>query len=183
MNSIEDITKRLERLEKAVFGVVDTGKCTKETTLEEDFIKSMNAINEELICVKNHFEEKDIIILQAIMTNEKTTGDYHVTSLFTLSEEEDDDEVARLCSALSSKQRIYILKHLAQNEMSSGELASVTKMAGGHLHHHLNELMNNNMIYKTNCGKYTATRDGINTYLTIAGLNRRLEYDSRKGSK
>lgn len=119
-------------------------------------------------------------MFQAIIPDENHPTDAHLTSFKTLYGEESDEDIAKLCSALSSKQRIMILKNLSNNKLSSGELATLTGMTGGHLHHHIRDLLSLGLIIKEDSGKYTATNFGINAYITAASLHRRLSYDNRE---
>lgn len=179
MEDIKEILKRLEKLESIVYGQDYEKKEKKTSTLEEAFSDVVNDINNTLEGIRNNFEEDDSFIFQAVFHNETNTKEYQLTSLKTLEKEEKDDDIEALCNVLASKQRICILRSLTKDEYSSGELVELTKMAGGHLHHHLKELLLNKFIFKTESGKYKATRQGLNVYLTIAALNRRLKYDER----
>ena len=179
MDEVNDLIKRIEKLENAVFGKSFIEKQDTDLTLSHNFNNTVKEVNERLKKLKVHFKAEDSIIFQSILHNNNDAGDYHLTSLFVLDEEEPDEDIEALCNVLSSKQRICILRHLTKNEHSSGELVELTKMAGGHLHHHLKELLLNKFICKNENGKYTATNHGLNVYLTIAALNRRLKYDDR----
>lgn len=176
MESIKDLLERIEKLEKAVFGL-DTP--TEIKTPEKDFSKFIDEIKSSMQKLHHDFPDDDRVIFQAVIHNKEGSANYHVTSLETLEKEERDEELASICTILSSTQRISILRHLSKGELSSGELVEKTKMAGGHLHHHLRELQSKNFIKKTDHGKYEASEDGLNAYLTIAALNRRLTYNHR----
>lgn len=182
MDKINDLIKRIEKLENVVFGEKSMEEQEKNLNLKGNFDYIINDVNERLKSLKGNFKEEDSIIFQAVFNNKDVYGHYQLTSLFTLDEEEPDEDIELLCNVLASKQRIAILRHLTKNEYSSGELVELTKMAGGHLHHHLKELLLNKFIYKNENGKYVATNNGLNVYLTIAALNRRLKYAYRVSS-
>ncbi|MDT8719682.1 ArsR family transcriptional regulator [Clostridium sp. 19966] len=179
MEQIDDLIKRIEKLESAVFGKNAIEKQGTVLPLSDNFNNIVKEVNENLKSLKVHFKDEDSIIFQSVFHNKDAANDYQLTSLFVLDEEEPDEEIEALCNVLSSKQRICILRYLTRNQYSSGELVELTKMAGGHLHHHLKELLLNKFICKNENGKYTATNQGLNVYLTIAALNRRLKYDDR----
>lgn len=179
MDHINNLIKRIEKLETAVFGKKTIEQQDTVLPLSENFNNIVKEVNEKLKSLKVNFKEEDSIIFQAVLHNNNANEDYHLTSLFVLNEEEPDEDIEALCNVLSSKQRICILRHLTKNEYSSGELVELTKMVGGHLHHHLKELLLNKFICKKENGKYTATNHGLNVYLTIAALNRRLKYGNR----
>lgn len=176
----KDILNRLEKLEKAVFGSTQSysGEAHAEDTFEKISTKIVNLLN----TLKQNFKENDRIIFQAILTN-KSTAELSLTSLNTLYSEENDEDIAKLCSALSSKQRLTILKHLCKEKLTNGELSSITGMNGGHLYHHIKDLLALDFIRKDSSGKYSATDFGVNAYITAASLHRRLSYDDRKGFK
>lgn len=179
MEDIKEILERLEKLEKIVFGQsYENNENNKK--LETDFSNVVNDINNRLECLRDNFDGNDSFVFQAVFHNENKDREYHLTSLKTVENDEKDDDIESLCNVLASKQRICILRYLARIEYTSGELVELTNMAGGHLHHHLKELLLNKFIFKTENGKYKATRQGINVYLTIAALNRRLKYDERE---
>ncbi|MCT4542170.1 MAG: hypothetical protein N4A63_01365 [Vallitalea sp.] len=179
MDQINDLIKRIEKLENAVFGKNAIEHQDKVPDLSHSFDNTVQEVNEKLRKLKIHFEEEDSIIFQGVLHNNCESGDYQLTSLLVLDKEESDEDIGELCNVLSSKQRICILRHLTKNKYSSGELVKITQMAGGHLHHHLKELLLNKFICKNENGKYTATNHGLNVYLTIAALNRRLKYSDR----
>lgn len=179
MDSNNELLQRIERLEKAVFGIESTEERQGIPNIDGKFSVFIGEVREKLQNLKEHFEKDDSIIFQAVLHNDKYAGNYHLTSLFTLDGEEKDEDIAAICNTFSSNQRISILRHLTKVELSSGELVETTKMAGGHLHHHLRELQSKKFIYKNEYGKYRATEYGLNVYLTIAALNRRLTYDER----
>lgn len=179
MNNIDELLQRIEKLENAVFKKDCIENNDKISNLDTDFKDIVGDINERLQIFKTHFEENDSIIFQAVLHDKDNAGNYNLTSLFTVDKEEDDEAIEGLCKVLASKQRICILRHLSKNQYSSGELVEITQMAGGHLHHHLKELLFHKFIFTTDNGKYAATRLGIDTYLTIAALNRNLTYDYR----
>ncbi|QSX05671.1 hypothetical protein JYG23_13545 [Sedimentibacter sp. zth1] len=179
MDQINNLIKRIEKLENAVFEKKTIEHQDTVLPLSDNFNNTVKEVNEKLKSLKANFKEEDSIIFQVVLHNNNTKGDYHLTSLFVLDEEESDEDIETLCNVLSSKQRICILRHLTKNEYSSGELVELTKMAGGHLHHHLKELLLNKFICKNENGKYTATNHGLNVYLTIGALNRRLKYADR----
>ncbi|WP_055669884.1 ArsR family transcriptional regulator [Desnuesiella massiliensis] len=183
MDQIKELIKRIEKLESAVFEKSSIEKQETALPLSNNFNNTVKEVNESLKKIKAHYKDEDSIIFQAVLHNKNKAGDYQLTSLFTLDEEEPDEDIEALCNVLSSKQRICILRYLTKNEYSSGELVEITKMAGGHLHHHLKELLSNKFICKNENGKYTATNQGLNVYLTIAALNRRLKYDDRTNLK
>lgn len=176
---IDELLERVERLEKAVFEREVKEVKNQDSTLEESFNDFVSDINDKLSSLKNQFEKDDSIIFQAVLNNNGGVN-HQLTALSVLDNEEKDEDIELLCNVLSSKQRISILRHLAKNEYSSGELVELTKMAGGHLHHHLKELLVNKFICKKDNGKYIATDQGINVYLTIAALNRRLRYNKSR---
>lgn len=179
MEDIKDILERLEKLERTVYGQGYEKKENKSNTLEEDFSDAVNDINNRLECLRDNFDGDDSFVFQAVFHNASKDREYHLTSLKTVENDEKDDDIESLCNVLASKQRIGILRYLTRGEYTSGELVELTNMAGGHLHHHLKELLLNKFIFKTESGKYKATRQGINVYLTIAALNRRLKYEER----
>lgn len=179
MDSNNALIQRIERLENAVFGIEKAAKEQENKKTEESFSETIGEFNEKLQSLKKNFNKDDSIIFQAVLHNNKSGGDFQLTSLFTLDEEEKDEDIAAICNVFSSKQRISILRHLTKGELSSGELVEKTKMAGGHLHHHLKELQSKKFVDKNEHGKYKATRYGVNVYLTIAALNRRLTYNER----
>lgn len=183
MENINNIIKRIDKLEEAVFNkktnVITNIKTSSSNDFEYLFKETIKEFDTKLLNIKSNFKKEDSIIFQATICNNEKHGNYHLTSLFTLDEEEPDEELELLCNVLSSKQRISILRNLTKNKYSSGELVKITNMAGGHLHHHLKELLNKNFICKTEKGKYTATNLGINVYLTISALNRRINYSDR----
>lgn len=181
MISTNELLQRIERLEKAVFGIERVVERQETKEIEDNFSVVIGELNEKLKNLKEDFHKDDSIIFQAVLHNNKSAGDYHLTSLFTLDEEEKDEDIAAICNVFSSKQRISILRHLTKGELSSGELVEITKLAGGHLHHHLKELQSKKFVYKNEYGKYRATNYGLNVYLTIAALNRRLTYSERNG--
>jgi len=181
MASINELLQRIEKLEKAVFGIEGIGEREETSNIEKDFSSFIGELNEKLQNLKEHFEKDDSIIFQAVLNNNKSSAGYQITSLFTLEKEEKDEDIAAICNVFSSNQRISILRHLTKGELSSGELVEKTKMAGGHLHHHLRELQSKKVIYKNENGKYRATDYGLNVYLTIAALNRRITYHERNG--
>ncbi len=181
MDSNNDLLQRIERLEKAVFGLKKSVEGQEDKRIEENFSEIIDELNKRLQILKEDFDKDDSIIFQAVLHSNKSAGYYHITSLFTLDKEEKDEDIAGICNVFSSKQRISILRHLAKGELSSGELVEITKMAGGHLHHHLKELQSKKFVYKNEHGKYRATDYGVNVYLTIAALNRRLTYNERTG--
>lgn len=182
MDNINNLIKRIEKLENTVFGEKFIEQNGEAPTLQSNFNNIIKDINERFESLKGNFNEEDSIIFQAVFNNKDAYGHYQLTSLFTVDEEESDEQIEALCNVLASKQRIAILRHLTKNEYSSGELVELTKMAGGHLHHHLKELLINKFIYKNENGKYVATNHGLNVYLTIAALNRRLRYAHRGSS-
>ena len=104
---------------------------------------------------------------------------FHVTRLETLACEERDEDVARLCNALSSRQRVGIMRLLCSRALSSGELVEMTGMAGGHLHHHLRDLLALDLLTKDSDGRYVSTAEGLQTYLTVSALQRRTSMGSR----
>lgn len=179
MTTIDELLQRIERLENAVFNKDCTENNQAVLNLDANFENIVSEINDHLQNLKPHFEENDSIIFQAVLHNKDDIGNYNLTSLFTVDKEEDDAEIESLCKVLASKQRISILRHLSKNQYSSGELVELTQMAGGHLHHHLKELLFHKFIFTTDTGKYSATKLGVDTYLTIAALNRKLNYDYR----
>lgn len=176
-----EILKRLEKLEAAVFG--EKHDKPEIINTEINFEEVCKEIIKLLTPLKAEFSKDDLLMFQAVIEDEKHTTDAHLTSFKTLYEEESDEDIATLCSALSSKQRIVILKNLWKNKLSSGELAALTGMTGGHLHHHLKDLLTLGLIIKEDSGKYAATSFGINAYVTAASLHRRLSYDNRENFK
>ena len=175
----DDILKRLKNLEEAVFGKTKGEKINKNDTFIEISTKIIKLLNP----LRANFNEDDTLTFEAIIPDENETAYAHLTSFKTLFNEENDEDIAKLCSALSSKQRIIILKNLWKNKLSSGELAVLTGMTGGHLHHHLKDLLSLGLIVKEDSGKYTATNSGVNAYITAASLHRRLSYDNRENFK
>lgn len=175
----KNILERLERLERAVF----KEDIHKEDSVNADFMDLMGKVINLIMPFREDYKEKDWLVFQAILPGEGSRADAHLTSFFTLCEEEKDEDVARLCGVLASKQRISIMKEVALNSHSSGELAETMGMAGGHLHHHLRDLLSLGLIKKDDEGRYSATHFGINAYMTAAALHRRLSYTNRQGFK
>lgn len=175
----KDIIKRIEKLEKAVFG--ETSK--NEEDIDNQFTDILIKIEKILEPLKSKCNLDDWIMLQAIVSSKKCSKNVHLTSFKTLYAEESDEDIAKLCSALASKQRILILKELSMRKLTSGELTILTGMAGGHLHHHVRDLLSLGLIEKEGSGKYAATTFGLNAYITAASLHRRLSYDNRKNFK
>lgn len=172
----EDLIKRIEKLEKAVFG--ETIRNT-----DDEFADTLIKIEKILEPLKCSCSLDDWIMLQAIVSSKNCSKSAHLTSFKTLYAEESDEDIAKLCSALASKQRILILKELSIKKLTSGELTEITGMAGGHLHHHVRDLLSLGLIEKEASGKYTATDFGLNAYITAASLHRRLSYDNRENFK
>lgn len=179
MDSINELLKRIEKLEQAVFGEENVVERPKMPNIEREYSVFIKEFENKFQNFKNHFEENDRITFQAVLNTNNSAGEYHLTSLFTLDKEEKDEDISEICNIFSSTQRISILRQLTKGELSSGELVEITKMAGGHLHHHLRELQAKKFINKNEHGKYRATEYGINIYLTIAALNRRITYNKR----
>lgn len=175
----KDIGQRIEELEKAVFG-----ESTKnEKDINNKFTDTLTKIEKILQPLKSSCDFDDWIMLQAIVSSKKCFENAHLTSFKTLYAEESDEDIAKLCSALASKQRIFILKELSMSKLTSGELTAITGMAGGHLHHHVRDLLSLGLIKKEASGKYAVTTLGLNAYITAASLHRRLSYDNRKNFK
>lgn len=175
----KDILKRLERLEKAVF----PQNTKNQNEIKNEFTDALNKIEKILEPLKLKYSLDDWIMFEAIIPDEEHGVNAHLTSFKTLCSEENDEDIAKLCSALASKQRILILKQLSQNKLASSELTAVTGMTGGHLHHHIRDLLSLGLIEKEASGKYSATTFGINAYITAASLYRRLSYDNRESFK
>ncbi len=176
---MHDIAARLQRLEEAVFGKGEEAAPRSATPSVDDH-ELLTGVFQHLLPRSQKLAEGDRLVVQFVVSGQpepRVTG--HASSLAVLRDEEADEGVARLCSVLGSKQRISILKHLSLIDMSNGELAEATGMAGGHLHHHLRDLLSLALVEKRDDGHYFATEAGINTYLTVAGLHRRLAYDDR----
>lgn len=168
----EEILKRIKRLEDAVFGKTST-----------EIQGGLRDILDKLLPLKNNFQSEDIVVFEAVIGNKKYPSSVHLTNFKTLFEEENDEDIAKLCSALASKQRILILKNLVLGRLTSGELSELTGMTGGHLHHHIKDLLNLGFIEKDASFKYYATEFGVNAYVTAASMHRRLSYDNREGFK
>lgn len=175
----KDIIKRIEKLEKAVFGEVTKN----EEDIDNEFTDILIKIEKVLEPLKSKCSLDDWIMLQAIVPSKKCSKNAHLTSFKTLYAEESDEDIAKLCSALASKQRILILKELSMRKLTSGELTAITGMTGGHLHHHVRDLLSLGLIEKEVSGKYAATTSGLNAYITAASLHRRLSYDNRENFK
>lgn len=172
----KDIIKRIEKLEKAVFG-----EATKNA--DDKFTDTLTKIEKVLEPLKSKCGLDDWIMLQAIVSSKKCSKNAHLTNFKTLYAEENDEDIAKLCSALASKQRILILKELSTRKLASSELTAITGMTGGHLHHHVRDLLSLGLIEKEASGKYAATTFGLNAYITAASLHRRLSYDNRENFK
>lgn len=175
----KDIIKRIEKLENAVFGEA----VRNEEDIDNQFADILIKIEKILEPLKTKCSLDDWMMLQAIVSNKKCSKNVHLTSFKTLYAEESDEDIAKLCSALASKQRILILKELSIKKLASGELTAITGMTGGHLHHHLRDLLSLGLIEKEASGKYAATTFGLNAYITAASLHRRLSYDNRENFK
>lgn len=170
---IEKLISRIEALEKAVF------KDGGESGISENITSNMAEVTGIMKKLKENYQDSDKVILQCII-DEKNEVRIQSTDMSSLIKEERDDEIIEICNALSSKQRITILKHLCKEELTSGQLSERTGLAGGHMHHHLRELQGKKLVEKREKGKYAASDYGIDAYLTVAAMNRRLRYDSRK---
>ena len=181
---LSDLIDRLERLEQAVFGG-STGLKHNELDIQAEAYGVFARVNELISPYVECYQEGDRLILQTIssMNNGKAGLTAQISWLSKLVIEEDDGEVAKLAGVLSSKQRVGILRRLTRNELSSGELAEQTGMAGGHLHHHLRDLMHLDLLEKSEDGRYRATEKGVNTYMAMASMHRGLSYNSRSGFK
>lgn len=173
---MQDIEARLVRLEQAVFGARGGERGAPPT---ETDLGSLAGLMIGLRPWGENLAEGDRLVMQFVLSGREGEIRGQVSSLHVLRDEEDDEGVARLCSVLASRQRISIIKHLTRASMTNGELAEATGMAGGHLHHHLRDLISLSLVEKHHDGRYLATEAGINTYLTVAALHRRLTYDDR----
>lgn len=178
--------ERLKRLEKAVFGKGASDALvakfnSREAISTDEKITILSQTAKALRPLSKALARGDKLILQTVVMPETEYPVYmQISQLTTLMEEEDDDSVARLCGVLSSRQRIAILRQLVEKPLSSGELADSTGMAGGHLHHHLRELLHLGLLRKTDIGHYVTTNIGVNVYLTVAALHRSLFYSDRQ---
>lgn len=175
-----DILKRLERLEQAVFGSVI--KEAELNNFQEDFFSLCNEIKQLMEPILLQLDKSDWLVFQAVIPKNPnvSSGQFQATSLHALLKDENDEKIARLCSVLSSKQRLSILRLLIDDNLSSGELVKLTGMPGGHLHHHLKDLLRIDLLEKDENGKYQVTVVGINVYMTIASIYRRLSYNNRE---
>ena len=99
---------------------------------------------------------------------------FQLSGLASLQGEDLDEQVASLCSALSSRQRVAILRLLSHAPQTSGELATATGMAGGHLHHHIRELTGLKLVYKDDEGMYRISQKGVWAYMMSTALYRYL---------
>lgn len=179
---LSDILRRIEKLEQRVFGVSQADdKGRQETSTrnspELDFARLSMEINSMLKSRARKLEEEDMLIFQIVQSRDSTS--ISANNLFTLCNEEEDEDVALLCSVLASKQRVGILRLLTLQGLSSGELAEAMHMAGGHLHHHLRDLLKIDLVEKGDDSKYSATSKGIAAYATVALLYRKLSWNNR----
>lgn len=175
-----DILQRLTRLEQAVFG----NQLSKAnlSNLQEDFFSLAEKIKQFISPMLSDLDDDDWLVFQIVLPKNKkiNSGRFQTTSLQMLLKEEHNEKIAQLCSVLSSKQRLNILKLLIQDSLSSGELVKLTGMPGGHLHHHLKDLLKIDLLKKDEDNRYEVTERGISVYLTIASIYRQLSYDDRE---
>ena len=175
---IKDLLQRVENLENIVLNKSANEISEVSSPVGKQKLKELvGKMQSELSELKLHYEQNDTIIFQAILNPKDFTDQYQVTSLYTLTDEEQDSELAAICNVLSSKQRLSIIKILARQSLSSGELVTMTQMAGGHLHHHLKDLQSKGFIIKNDNGKYETTNFGLSAYLAVASLNRKRRYN------
>ena len=176
--TINQLLNRIEKLEQTVFAKKSSSITSNtETNNNLQLTEFMSALLAEANKLKQFFKENDTIMMQTIINEQPSKSSIQVTSFSTLYQEENDSDLASICNVLSSKQRLVIIRILAKQNLSSGELMKATKMAGGHLHHHLKDLQNKGFVVKQANGKYAATDFGLNAYLTVASLNRKQRYN------
>lgn len=172
---------RIGRLETAVFGITASESVSSEPPGQLTALRQvLQQLVMQLLPVRQQVPSRDSWVLQFVLPSGEDQALTACASSFSqLQREEHDDEVARLCRALSSPQRIGLLKQLCQRSLTSGELVEISGMSGGHLHHHLRDLLNLTLVEKIQDGHYRATTAGTNAYLTIAALHRCLSYGQR----
>lgn len=182
--TINQLLNRIEKLEQTVFGekILST-TATTVTNNNLQLTELMSVLLAEANKLKQFFSQNDTIIMQTIINEQPSKSSIQVTSFSTLYEEENDNDLAAICNVLSSKQRLVIIRILAKQDLSSGELMKAANMAGGHLHHHLKDLQNKGFVVKQDNGKYAATDFGLNAYLTVASLNRKQRYNINGATK
>lgn len=169
MKSIEE---RLEALEKAVFTHV-AAKEEKELHSTPFSKRVENFISENT----ERFSASSIMHVSANLHKESSKSTIQMTSIDDVIDDESDEDLLALCSAFSSKIRVSIVRSLAKEQASSGELSERLALQGGHLHHHLKELIRTGFVKKDNSGNYHLTDHGYDAFLTLGALNRRLRYE------
>ncbi len=186
MDKEKDILRRLQRLEEEVFAggrqdsLVPQGVDLSAQDLESEpsLETTMGQVANAMKGIRAHYREDDHVVVQAILHQQTSQMDIQTTSLHTLREEENDQDIVAMCSVLASPQRIAILRLLSEKALSSGQLSQGMDLAGGHLHHHLRDLKAKGFVDKQVDRSYKLTRFGLNAYLTVAALNRRGRYTS-----
>lgn len=69
-------------------------------------------------------------------------------------------KLSEIFKALSSPQRIAILKKIEEKPLTQSELIEITSLKGGALYHHIYTLIRAGLIKKTKRGNYEVTELG-----------------------
>lgn len=178
---LQEIIARIERLEKTVFRTEEKPSKGAPRDLSADAHEVFGKIKELLLpYVEQHTKGDRFVVTTVMEVHESCAKMYGQGSwLSKLMVEEDDADVAKLASVLASKQRVGILRLLAGTELTSGELAESTGMAGGHLHHHLRDLISLGFVSRGPEGRYRVSDKGANAYMVMASLLRGLSYEGK----
>ena len=80
------------------------------------------------------------------------------------------EKVAEYFAPLTSAQRLNILSILISGLKSESELSELTGLQGGSLHHHLEELMKQAYIRRTERGQYQLHPRGWTVYITACQI-------------